>query len=157
MTSYHTELAGILEALYLLRALFSYSQMQINTKQTILCDNAAAVSRANTTLSPGIKHYTTADYNIAKEIDTVKKSGLGIQASWVKAHQDNNTAIDQLPLEAQLNICADANVTSFRLHTPPHLQPSLTPISHQSTNAIIEFNNTVITANLQQWIRDNYL
>eukprot|EP00957_Ditylum_brightwellii_P124271 9472883-Ditylum_brightwellii.AAC.1 len=121
--------------------------MQINTKQTILCNNAAAVSRANTTFGPGIRYYTTADYDIAKEIHTVQKSGLDIQASWVKAHQDNNKAIDQLPLEAQLNVRADANVTSFCLHTPPHLQPSLMPISHQSTKAIIEINNTVITAN----------
>eukprot|EP00957_Ditylum_brightwellii_P021875 1649351-Ditylum_brightwellii.AAC.1 len=157
MTSYCTNLAGILAALYLLRALPSYSQTKINTKQTILYDNAAAVSRANTTFRPGIKHYTTADYDIAKEIDTIKKSGLDMQASWVKTHQDNNTAIYQLPLEAQLNVSADADVTSFCLHTPLHLQPSLTPISYQSTKAIIEINNTVITANLQQWIRDNYL
>eukprot|EP00957_Ditylum_brightwellii_P091651 6978774-Ditylum_brightwellii.AAC.1 len=103
MTSHCTELAGFLAALYLLRALSSYSQMQINTKQTILCNNAGAVSRANTTFGPGIKHYITADYNIAKEIDTVKKSDLNMQASWVKAHQDNKTAIDQLLLDAQLN------------------------------------------------------
>eukprot|EP00957_Ditylum_brightwellii_P018606 1397937-Ditylum_brightwellii.AAC.1 len=77
--------------------------MQITTKQTILCNNAAAVSKANTTFGPGMKHYTTADYEIVKEIDTVKKPGLDMQASWVKAHEDDNTAIDQLPLEAQLN------------------------------------------------------
>eukprot|EP00957_Ditylum_brightwellii_P099048 7544579-Ditylum_brightwellii.AAC.1 len=88
MTSYCAELAGILAALYLLRTLSSYSQMQISTTQTILCDNAAAVSRANTTFGPGIKHYTTTDYDIAKEIDIVKKSGLDMQASWVKAHHD---------------------------------------------------------------------
>eukprot|EP00957_Ditylum_brightwellii_P197160 15021741-Ditylum_brightwellii.AAC.1 len=68
--------------------------MQINTKQKILCDNAAAVSRANTTFGPGIKHYTTADYDIAKEIDTVKKLGLDMQTSCVKAHQDKKTAVD---------------------------------------------------------------
>eukprot|EP00957_Ditylum_brightwellii_P122056 9308489-Ditylum_brightwellii.AAC.2 len=34
---------------------------QINTKQTILCDNAAAIFRANTTFGHGIKHYTTTD------------------------------------------------------------------------------------------------
>eukprot|EP00957_Ditylum_brightwellii_P062929 4775389-Ditylum_brightwellii.AAC.1 len=44
MTSYCTELAGILAAVYLLRALSSYSQTQITKKQTILCDNKAAIS-----------------------------------------------------------------------------------------------------------------
>eukprot|EP00957_Ditylum_brightwellii_P053297 4040791-Ditylum_brightwellii.AAC.1 len=157
MTSYCTELAGILAALYLLRALSPYSQTQINTKQTVLCINAAVVSRANRTFGPGIKHYTTTDYDIAKEIGKVKKSGLDMQISWVNAHQDNTTAIDQPTLEAQLNVHADTNVTSFCLHIPLQLQPSLTAISHQSTKAIIKINNTVITANLQQWIQDNYL
>eukprot|EP00957_Ditylum_brightwellii_P132313 10088877-Ditylum_brightwellii.AAC.1 len=48
--------------------------MQINTKQTIFCDNAAAISRANTTFGPGIKHYTTTDYDVAKEIDAMQMS-----------------------------------------------------------------------------------
>eukprot|EP00957_Ditylum_brightwellii_P024764 1871379-Ditylum_brightwellii.AAC.1 len=66
MMLYQTELAGILAAVYLLCALSSYFQMQITTKQTILCHNKAAVSQANTTFGPEIKHHTTADYNIAK-------------------------------------------------------------------------------------------
>eukprot|EP00957_Ditylum_brightwellii_P090064 6858918-Ditylum_brightwellii.AAC.1 len=69
MTSSCTELAGILAALYLLRALSSYSQTQINTKQTILCNNAAVVSRANMPIGPGIKHYIATDYDIVKEIE----------------------------------------------------------------------------------------
>eukprot|EP00957_Ditylum_brightwellii_P190055 14468528-Ditylum_brightwellii.AAC.1 len=100
MISYCTELAGILAAFYLLRTLSSYSQMQIKTKQTILCDNAAAVSRTNTHFGPGIKQYTTTDYDIRKELDEVKRSGLDMQASWVKAHQDKKTAVDCLPLDA---------------------------------------------------------
>eukprot|EP00957_Ditylum_brightwellii_P035264 2674672-Ditylum_brightwellii.AAC.1 len=150
MTSYCTELAGILTALYLLRALSSYFQMQINIKQTTLCNNTAAVSRTNTSFGPGNKHYTTTYYDIAKKIDEVKRASLDMQASWVKAHQEKKTAVDCLPLDAQLNICADVDVTSFRLHTPPHLKPSLTPISHQSAKVTIEINNTVVTVNLQQ-------
>eukprot|EP00957_Ditylum_brightwellii_P090096 6861360-Ditylum_brightwellii.AAC.1 len=157
MTSYCTKLAGILAVLYLLRALSSYSQMQINTKQTILCNNAAAVSRANMPIGSGIKHYIPADYDIVKEIEEVKRLDLDMQASWVKAHQDKKTAVDLLPLDAQLNVCADADVTSFQVHTPLHLRPSLMPIILRSTKATIEINNMVITANLQQWTRDNYL
>eukprot|EP00957_Ditylum_brightwellii_P040908 3097311-Ditylum_brightwellii.AAC.1 len=100
MASYCTELAEILAALYLLGALSSYSKTQINTKQTILCNNAAAFSRSNTPFDPGIKHHTTTDYDIAKEIDEVKRSGLEMQASWVKAHQDKKKAVDRLLLNA---------------------------------------------------------
>eukprot|EP00957_Ditylum_brightwellii_P149007 11345237-Ditylum_brightwellii.AAC.1 len=113
ITSYRTKLAGILVTLYLLRALSSYSQTQLNTKQTVLCNNAAAVSKANMPINPGIKHYIAADYDIVKEIEEVKISGLDMQASWVKAHQDKKTAVDLLPLDDQLNVCADADVTSF--------------------------------------------
>eukprot|EP00957_Ditylum_brightwellii_P059353 4506130-Ditylum_brightwellii.AAC.1 len=63
----------------------------------------AAISRANTPFVPGIKHYTTTDYDIAKEIIEVKRSGLDMQASWVKAHQDKKTSVDRLPLNDRLN------------------------------------------------------
>eukprot|EP00957_Ditylum_brightwellii_P137627 10492208-Ditylum_brightwellii.AAC.1 len=62
--------------------------MQINRKQTILCDNTAAVSRVNMPIGPGTKHYTTANDDIMKEIEEVKRSHQDMQASWVKAHQD---------------------------------------------------------------------
>eukprot|EP00957_Ditylum_brightwellii_P058015 4399422-Ditylum_brightwellii.AAC.1 len=52
MMSYQTELAGVLATVYLLHILSSYSQMQITTKQTILCDNKAVISRANITFGP---------------------------------------------------------------------------------------------------------
>eukprot|EP00957_Ditylum_brightwellii_P051860 3932809-Ditylum_brightwellii.AAC.1 len=103
MTSYCTKLAGILAALYILRAFSSYSQMQINTKHTIFCGNAAAVSRVNMPISPGIKQYITTDYDIVKEIEEVKRLSLDMQASWVKAHKDKKTAIDLLLFDAQLN------------------------------------------------------
>ena len=80
MTSYQTELTDILLALYLLHALSSYSQSPITTKQTLLCNNAAAVSQSNAPVPPGIKQYVAADYDIVKEIVVVKESGIKMQA-----------------------------------------------------------------------------
>eukprot|EP00957_Ditylum_brightwellii_P003726 282977-Ditylum_brightwellii.AAC.1 len=76
---------------------------------------------------------------------------------WVKAHQDKKTPVDLLSLDAQLNVKADADVTEFCMNPPPHLTPTASPLQFQSTKASITINNTVITLNLQQWIRDNYL
>eukprot|EP00957_Ditylum_brightwellii_P193041 14698547-Ditylum_brightwellii.AAC.1 len=133
MTSYQTELTGILSALYLLHVLLSYSHIPVTTKQALHCNNTAAVSQVNIPVPPGIKHYIAADYDIVKEIKVVMNSGINMHAEWVKAHQDNKTSIQSLPLEAQLNVQADANVTSFRLNTPTHLQPSQIPLQLNST------------------------
>eukprot|EP00957_Ditylum_brightwellii_P130108 9924232-Ditylum_brightwellii.AAC.1 len=43
------------------------------------------------------------------------------------------------------------------MNPPPHLTPTTSPLQFRSTKATITINNTVITLNLQQWIRDNYL
>eukprot|EP00957_Ditylum_brightwellii_P163785 12469291-Ditylum_brightwellii.AAC.1 len=82
MTSYQTELTGILLALYLLHALSSYSQSLITTKQTLLCNNDAVVSQTNAPVPPGIKKYVAADYNIVKELVVVKETGIKMQAEW---------------------------------------------------------------------------
>eukprot|EP00957_Ditylum_brightwellii_P174593 13293813-Ditylum_brightwellii.AAC.1 len=42
MSSYRTELAGVLSALYLLHALSDYLGINITTRQSLHCDNAAA-------------------------------------------------------------------------------------------------------------------
>jgi hypothetical protein len=157
ITSYRTELAGILSALYLLHALSEFTGTPITTKQHLYCDNSAAVARANKSIDPGVTTCLTADYDLAKEIEVVKSKGINLHMEWVKAHQDNSTPVELLPLEAQLNVIADADVTAFRINTPPSLTPTATPIQFTSTRASIAINTTVSTSNLQQWIRDNYL
>eukprot|EP00957_Ditylum_brightwellii_P095901 7306921-Ditylum_brightwellii.AAC.1 len=64
MSSYRIELTGILSALYLLNALSDYLGIHITTRQSLHCDNAAAVSRANKTIDPGITACMTADYDL---------------------------------------------------------------------------------------------
>eukprot|EP00957_Ditylum_brightwellii_P035231 2671668-Ditylum_brightwellii.AAC.1 len=88
MSSYRTELAGILSALYLLHALLDYSGICITTRQSLHCDNAAAVSRANKNIDPGITACLIVDYDLVKEIEVVKNKGLDLHMEWVKAHQD---------------------------------------------------------------------
>eukprot|EP00957_Ditylum_brightwellii_P040534 3067643-Ditylum_brightwellii.AAC.1 len=82
MSSYRTELTGILSALYLLHALSDYLGIHITTRQILHCDNAAAVSRANKTINPGITVYMTADYSLVKEIEVVKSKGLDLHMEW---------------------------------------------------------------------------
>eukprot|EP00957_Ditylum_brightwellii_P203710 15335888-Ditylum_brightwellii.AAC.1 len=152
MTSYQTELTSILSVLYLLHALSSYSQSPITTKQTLLCNNAAEVSWTNAPVPPGIKQYVAVDYNIVKEIVVVKESGIKMEAEWVKAHQDDTTELQLLPIQAQLNVQADINVTSFRLNTPTNLQPSSMLLTLTSTRATLIVNNITVTSDLHRII-----
>eukprot|EP00957_Ditylum_brightwellii_P117414 8955579-Ditylum_brightwellii.AAC.1 len=140
---------------YCATVLSSYSRSLITNKQTLLCDNAAAVFQTNAPVPPGIKQYVAADYNIVKEIEVVMKSRIDMQAEWVKAHQDNTTEIQLLPIEAQLKVQADADVTSFHLNIPTHLQPSPTPVKLTSTRATLIINNITVTSNLHKIIWDN--
>eukprot|EP00957_Ditylum_brightwellii_P108563 8280484-Ditylum_brightwellii.AAC.1 len=99
----------------------------------------------------------TADYDLVKEIKVVKSRGLDLHMEWVKAHQDESTPVELLPLEAQLNVKADADVTDFLMNTLPSLTPTANPLQFRLMKASITMNNTVITSNLQQWIHDNYV
>eukprot|EP00957_Ditylum_brightwellii_P050423 3823619-Ditylum_brightwellii.AAC.1 len=94
MSSYRAELTGILSVLYLLHVLLDYLGIYITTRQILHCDNAAAVSRVNKTIDPGITACMTADYNLVKEIEVVKSKGLDLHMAWVKAHQDEKTPVD---------------------------------------------------------------
>eukprot|EP00957_Ditylum_brightwellii_P150389 11452353-Ditylum_brightwellii.AAC.1 len=50
----------------------------------------------------------------------VKEEGIKISTTWVKAHQDNTTAVELLSLDAKLNVQADKDITIFCQPTPDH-------------------------------------
>ena len=89
MTLYRTELTGILSALYLLRALSTFSHRDLTTTPTLFCDNSVAVTQTNLDISPGIRSHLAADYNIYSEITKLQLEEPKVMAAWVKAHQDN--------------------------------------------------------------------
>eukprot|EP00957_Ditylum_brightwellii_P199636 15219045-Ditylum_brightwellii.AAC.1 len=68
--------------MYLLHALSDFLGTAITTKQSIYCDNAAAVNRANKPINPGMTTCLTADYDLAKEIEVVKSKGVDLRMEW---------------------------------------------------------------------------
>eukprot|EP00957_Ditylum_brightwellii_P123954 9449058-Ditylum_brightwellii.AAC.1 len=100
MSSYRTELAGILAVLYFLNTLCDYSKQQALAQLPLYCNNVAAVLTANSPTYPGLTAHLCADYDIAAEVRNKKKSVPNLNVSWVKDHQDNDTPIDDLPLDA---------------------------------------------------------
>eukprot|EP00957_Ditylum_brightwellii_P015856 1194216-Ditylum_brightwellii.AAC.1 len=116
----------------------------------------AAVTHTNYTIAPGIKAHIAAKYNISQEICSAKEEGIDLQTHWVKAHQDDKTPAALLPLDAQLIIQADADVTTFRHSPPPDLAPSSNPVLFLSVRAYIQIKGVYVTSQLQQWIHNNH-
>eukprot|EP00957_Ditylum_brightwellii_P093399 7111890-Ditylum_brightwellii.AAC.1 len=81
--------------------------------------------------------------------------GTNVAAAWVKSHQDCKKRIADLTLDAQLNIQADADVTTFRKNIPTHLTPSSKPALLQSCPTSLVIAGTHVAANIQQLIWDH--
>eukprot|EP00957_Ditylum_brightwellii_P163720 12464371-Ditylum_brightwellii.AAC.2 len=60
-----------------------------------------------------------------------------LNASWVNAHQDKETLIANLTLDAMLNCTADKDVEKFRLTARVKLQLKLAPPALSLTNAYL--------------------
>eukprot|EP00957_Ditylum_brightwellii_P141149 10753600-Ditylum_brightwellii.AAC.1 len=75
MTSYRTELSGILSALYLIRSFIEFSDTALTSAPPLYCDNSASVLWTNTPISPGIREHLAADYDLYKEIATIVNTG----------------------------------------------------------------------------------
>eukprot|EP00957_Ditylum_brightwellii_P206574 15349062-Ditylum_brightwellii.AAC.1 len=86
----------------------------------------------------------------------VKQDVSQFNAFWIKAHQDNNKPYQELNLDAQLNVLADADVDAFHNITSEHLEPSITPTLFPLSATFITVNGCVITKKLNKWLCDNY-
>jgi hypothetical protein len=156
MTSYRTELTGILSALYLLQALIKFTGTTPPAVPPLFCDNISAVKRTNAATLPGVKEHVSPDFDLIHEIRSTKHNLPEFTATWVKAHQDDGTALEDLPLDSQLNVMADADVNSFRINPPHRLRPSTTPTIFPSLHAYLTVNGLTVTSKFQQILRDNY-
>jgi hypothetical protein len=79
----------------------------------LFCDIISAVKQTNASILPGIKTHVSSDFDLVQEINSIKQNIPDFKTSWVKAHQNNDKALADLTLDAQLNVMADADVNSF--------------------------------------------
>eukprot|EP00957_Ditylum_brightwellii_P057995 4397922-Ditylum_brightwellii.AAC.1 len=156
MTSYRTELTGILSAMYLLQALIRYKNAALHKSLLLCCDNISAVKATNTAIWPDIKHHISSDFDIIKEIHDTKQELASFLAHWAKAHQDNRRKLDDLTLEARLNVIADSDVNSFCLNHPLGLEPFSTPTIFSSLKAFLKIYSCTVTGKMKHFLRDSY-
>eukprot|EP00957_Ditylum_brightwellii_P162838 12400250-Ditylum_brightwellii.AAC.1 len=112
----------------------------------------ASVTCSNTRISPGIASYIAAEYNLTQKIMAFKKEVINISTTWVKAHQDDKTAMELLPPDTQLNVQPDKDIAIFCQSTPDHLQPQSFTSQFPSMLAHITNDDVLIASKLQQWI-----
>jgi hypothetical protein len=107
MTSYRSELGGLVAGLAVLGALFRSGAMNIRSIRFI-CDNESAVTAARKPKSESIFHNTRCDWDLIATIqDLIVRWCMGIALSfhWVNGHADR---IDRpLKRDERLNIEAD--------------------------------------------------
>eukprot|EP00957_Ditylum_brightwellii_P175197 13338311-Ditylum_brightwellii.AAC.1 len=119
---------GILAVYYLLHSFISFSDKPTELSVPLYCNNISAVRSSNRNQLCGVTAHLVADYDILSEIRAYCSCGIDIKAEWVKAHQDDASLLDDLPLSAQLNCMVDNNALLFMQNHPIDLKPTATPI-----------------------------
>jgi hypothetical protein len=90
MSSYRTELGGILTALYIIHRICDYYHT-LSGKVTLFCDNKGAVSSSFKQAIPGISPFLSSDYDLihlAKHLIAI--TPITVAGEWVKGHYSGN-------------------------------------------------------------------
>ncbi|OEU11291.1 hypothetical protein FRACYDRAFT_246405 [Fragilariopsis cylindrus CCMP1102] len=108
--SLRSEGVGMLSATMLVSIISQYLNTELNV--LFISDNDELIKRCN-----AHKHYNDpfpnetlrSEYDVTEQIfSTINDSQIKAKYKWVKGHQDSAKAYDDLSLEAQLNVDADA-------------------------------------------------
>jgi hypothetical protein len=126
MTSYRSELGGMVAGLAVLGTLFRSGDLNIRSIRFI-CDNGSAVTAARRPKSESILHNTRCDWDLIATIqDLIVRwcKGISLSFHWVKGHTDR---IDRpLTRDERLNIEADmqADIIGAQARGPLAARPN---------------------------------
>eukprot|EP00957_Ditylum_brightwellii_P040686 3079854-Ditylum_brightwellii.AAC.1 len=127
MTSYRSELSGILTTLYFIDALQDFIKESVLAQLSLYCDNFAAVFSLKATTAPGVKSHLCPDYDVVSKVWSQIKRVPYMSVTWVTAHQDDAKFMCEMILDTQLNCTADRDAELFRLTVPDHFSPEGAP------------------------------
>jgi hypothetical protein len=117
MTSYRSELGGLVAGLAVLGTLFRSGALNIRSLRFI-CDNESAVTAARRTTSESIFHNTRCEWDLIATIqDLIVRwcKGVALSFHWVKGHADRINR--PLTRDERLNIEADMQADVIRSQT----------------------------------------
>jgi hypothetical protein len=123
----------------------------------MLTNNQGLISRLESSLpyiDPFPNLTLTADWDVTNEIvKSLREFPTPPTVAHVKGHQDDHLPYSALPLDAQLNVDADAEAGYFQCTFPRHR-----PIIHRlpSNSVQLHISGQVICSKLKQQIRKAY-
>eukprot|EP00957_Ditylum_brightwellii_P153907 11714940-Ditylum_brightwellii.AAC.1 len=82
MTSFRTELSGILSTLYFINALQDYTKENIPAQLPLYCNNMAAVLATEMSTLPGITSHLCPDYDVIAELMSELQRVPNLTISW---------------------------------------------------------------------------
>jgi hypothetical protein len=86
MSSYRTELGGILAALYVITRICEYYNIT-QGKMTLYCDNKGAITNSFKTNTPTVSHFLSPSYDLLYSIkQLIAATPITIVGDWVKGH-----------------------------------------------------------------------
>jgi hypothetical protein len=152
-TSYRAEAYGLLSLFLFCRHLQKITSCDIFADTTIYTDSKSLLSKVDTYLQYDNYYPTTTldpDWDIIQAIVThIRTSSHRITLHHVKSHQDKNSSVAHLPVEAKLNVLVD-NIAHEMHNHPSNKKYHMIP----GTGAYITINNNVITSNYNYHIRN---
>ena len=104
------------------------------------CNNSECVQKVNNALKAlqGTTRYMKADYDIESLLrQAISIMKADISAEWIKGHQDEHTAIDDLSHPAQMNVAAD-ELAEFAYEACVSSQEKHPPFPSTTISLIIE-------------------
>jgi hypothetical protein len=145
MSSYQSELGGLLAVLYTLYKVCSYYDIT-SGKVRYYCDNKGVLRNVLQVKPLGISQYNKADADLvitARHLLTLMP--ITIVAEWVKGHYNG----EYREYKHGLNDKADKLATSSNTNPHPNFIPKLHPIFPPNLGARLLTTDTVITSHLQ--------
>jgi hypothetical protein len=146
MTSYRSELGGLLAVLYLIYRVCSYYEIQTG-KLLLYCDNKGALQNVfHSKGKPGITPFMDTDSELVEAARLLVSSiPITIMAEWVKGHKTG-------PLETKhkLNHKADQLAGSFSKNPPHKFKAKHLPVAPPHYRVRLLYDNSVLTSKVYQ-------
>jgi hypothetical protein len=144
MTSYQSELGGLLAVLYLIHRICSHFNIQ-SGKVHYYCDNKGVLQNIfHKPDKPGITSFMESDSELVEAAHKlVNIIPITIIASWVKGHQPSNKGT-----QYKLNNIADRLASNFSQYHHSGFQPRKLPTAPPNYRVRLLYRQSVITTKL---------
>ncbi len=144
MSSYRTELGGLLAVLYTIYRICQHYQVT-SGKMSYYCDNKGVISNVFSHCAPSISHYFHTDADLVMEArHLLTLLPVTILAGWVKGHYVG----DHREYKHDLNDQVDQLADRFNKHPDPAFAPKRMPCTIPGYAIRLIYDNSLLTTKI---------